>query len=107
MIQVRDRLVQPGVPPERGTSFIRPGSLEARLKFARAMLISLALLASSQYVLGQTKSPTPLPTPPPLPSEQEVDPGDVISVNTTEVSLPVTVRDRAGLLVNNLTAKDF
>jgi VWFA-related protein len=36
-----------------------------------------------------------------------VDPEDVISVNTTEVSLPVTVRDSAGLLVNNLTRKDF
>jgi hypothetical protein len=31
----------------------------------------------------------------------------VISVNTTELLLPVTARDRAGLLVSNLTRKDF
>lgn len=86
------------------------GSLHARSEFVRALFISIALLAFAVSVSGQSKSPTPLPTPPPpLPTkeEQEVDPGDVISVNTTEVSLPVTVRDRAGLLVNNLTAKDF
>src|SRR4030095_3202564 len=32
---------------------------------------------------------------------------DVISVNTTEVLLPVTVRDGAGLLVTNLRREDF
>lgn len=51
-----------------------------------------------------------LPPPPPRPSqqaEQEVDPNDVISVNTTEILLPVTVRDGSGVLVGNLTRKDF
>src|SRR6185436_14243067 len=48
---------------------------------------------------------TPTATPPP--AEQEIDPDDVISVSTTEVLLPVTVRDRAGRLVTNLTRKDF
>lgn len=38
---------------------------------------------------------------------QEVDAEDVISVDTTEVLLPVTVRDRTGLLVTDLTKKDF
>ena len=38
---------------------------------------------------------------------QEIDPDDVISVNTTEMLLPVTVRDRSGRLVSNLTRKDF
>jgi VWFA-related protein len=37
----------------------------------------------------------------------EVGPGERISVNTTEVMLPVTVRDAAGRLVTNLTRKDF
>lgn len=38
---------------------------------------------------------------------QEVDEGDVISVRTTEVLLPVTVRDRGGNLVTTLTRNDF
>ncbi|HJY29029.1 MAG TPA: VWA domain-containing protein [Pyrinomonadaceae bacterium] len=65
-------------------------------------------------------SPTPTPSavdalgaPPPVPTlkqkreEQEVTPGDVISVNTTEVMIPVTVRDSNGRLVNDLTRSDF
>ena len=65
-------------------------------------------------------SPTPTPSavdqlgaPPPAPTlrqkreEQEVTPGDVISVNTTEVMIPVTVRDGSGRLVNELTRNDF
>ena len=69
----------------------------------RAILLSFYLLVFSPYVLAQLRSPTPTPKQ----DEQEVDPDDVISVNTTEVSLPVSVRDGAGLLVNNLTQKDF
>ena len=62
-------------------------------------------------------SPTPGPfdalgAPPPVPrlkqqKEQEVTPGDVISVNTTEVMIPVTVRDASGRLVSELTRDDF
>jgi len=65
-------------------------------------------------------APTPTPSavdalgaPPPVPTlrqkreEQEVTPGDVISVNTTEVMIPVTVRDSNGRLVNDLTRNDF
>jgi VWFA-related protein len=75
-------------------------------------LITITLTCFSVFVLAisisaQSKNPTPLPTPPPTEDEQEVDPDDVISVNTTEVTLPVTVRDRSGALVNNLTRKDF
>jgi Ca-activated chloride channel homolog len=51
-------------------------------------------------------------TPPPVPSlkkepEQEVSPGDVVSVDTTEVMFPVTVRGANGELINNLTRTDF
>jgi Ca-activated chloride channel family protein len=46
----------------------------------------------------------PRPTPKVV---QEVDAGDVISVNTTEVMLPVTVRDSGGQFVQQLTRKDF
>lgn len=50
--------------------------------------------------------------PPAIPSlkkppEQEVSPGDVVSVDTTEVMFPVTVRDSNGQFVNNLTRGDF
>jgi Ca-activated chloride channel family protein len=50
--------------------------------------------------------------PPPVPKlkkppEQEVSPGDVVSVDTTEVMFPVTVRDSNGRLVNDLTRNDF
>ncbi len=63
--------------------------------------------------------PTPTPSalealgpPPPIPKlarkpQQEVSPGDVISVSTTEVMLPVTVRDATGRLVSELTRNDF
>jgi Ca-activated chloride channel homolog len=64
--------------------------------------------------------PTPTPSrvqslgePPPVPrlkpkkSVQEVSPGDVISVNTSEIMLPVTVRDSNGRLVNDLKREDF
>ena len=70
-------------------------------KIAVTMLL---LVGSSSGVLAQ--SATPFPTPPP-PNAQEIDPEDVISVNTTEILLPVTVRSAAGLLVSNLTRKDF
>ena len=63
--------------------------------------------------------PTPMPSaldslgaPPAVPTlkrppDQEVNPGDVISVVTSEVLLPVTVRDSNGRLVNDLTRNDF
>ena len=50
--------------------------------------------------------------PPPVPSlkkppEPEINPGDVVSVDTTEVMFPVTVRDDQGRLVNDLKVNDF
>src|SRR5258705_568824 len=64
-------------------------------------------------------SPTPTPSaleslgaPPPVPTlkkqpEQEVSAGDIVSVDTTEVMFPVTVRDSNGRLVSDLTRNDF
>ena len=63
-------------------------------------------------------SPTPTPTalellgpPPPAPTlkqrEPEVGQGETISVETTEVMLPVTVRDSNGRLVKDLSRNDF
>jgi len=94
-----------------------------------ALLVSAALLFSvaSAQRKGQrrtTSNPQPTATPkpksaleslgppPPVPTlkkqpEQEVSPGDVVSVDTTEVMFPVTVRDSNGRLVNNLARTDF
>jgi len=50
----------------------------------------------------------PIPKLKPTPERSEdVNPGEVISVETTEVLLPVTVRDSQGRLVTNLTRNDF
>jgi len=56
--------------------------------------------------LGEPPPPLPLPSPSPAPSE-EITPGDVISVTTSEVMLPVTVRDAEGRLAGDLTRRDF
>lgn len=69
------------------------------------VLLLFLLIALSPSISAQSTSPTP--TPSPKPEEQEIDPEDVISVNTSEVLLPVTVRDSTGVLVSNLTRKDF
>lgn len=73
--------------------------------FGFALLLVFVGL-SAAHTAAQSKSPTLNPTPP-KEADQEIDPDDVISVNTTEVLLPVTVRNAAGLLVGNLTRKDF
>lgn len=92
-----------------------------------ALFVSAALLfsvASAQRRGQQRTKPQPKPTPqpktaletmgapPPVPSlkkppEQEVSAGDVVSVDTTEVMFPVTVRDSNGRLVSDLTRTDF
>lgn len=106
-----------------------------KTRFSLLVLVSLALFLSLtsfdvQIVDAQRKrstpqraaqsKPTPKPrtaleemgAPPPLhklkkPPEQEVSPGDVVSVDTTEVMFPVTVRNASGQLINDLTRNDF
>jgi len=75
--------------------------------------IALALPLLLVFVSGlqtsasaQSKPPTPSSTPP-QPEPPDLGQDDVISVNTTEILLPVTVRDPSGVLVGNLTRKDF
>ncbi|HEY8185516.1 MAG TPA: VWA domain-containing protein [Pyrinomonadaceae bacterium] len=85
---------------------MRPSSVIVRFLLTQpAVLLFVLLSFLSAGVSAQSKLPTP--TPPPQQEEQEIDPDDVISVNTTEVLLPVTVRDKGGVLVSNLTRKDF
>lgn len=69
--------------------------------------------------VAATPSPTParslldlLGDPPPLlpravKSEPDFNPGDIIKVETTEVMLPVSVRDANGALISNLTRDEF
>lgn len=63
-----------------------------------------ALLVFLTIISVSAQSPALKPTPTP---DQEIDPDEVISVNTTEILLPVTVRDRTGALVSDLSRKDF
>jgi len=105
------------------------------LFLALAILLPLTYTHNSLQAGAQTKSrkmsrpaqskkvsPSPSPTPswldrlgeppppPPRPAEkveQQISPGDVISVETTEVMLPVTVRDSNGRLIAGLTRDDF
>lgn len=72
------------------------------LKLAFCLLI--CLLASSQPIYGQNAAPVPTP---PVKQDDQIDPDDVISVNTSEVLLPVTVRDGSGQIVTSLGRKDF
>ena len=53
--------------------------------------------------LGEPPPPNPLPPK----KEEQINPGDVISVETTEIMLPVTVRDANGRLVSQLKREDF
>ena len=77
--------------------------------FCVGVIFSIALVLSlpGHAFRAGAQNPKPEATPPAKSGGQEVDPDDVISVDTTEVLLPVTVRDNEGQLVNNLTRQDF
>src|SRR5262245_64422715 len=109
----------------------RPSRDKQRLPFLKYCIFGLFVLAvcygfalapttSGQKRKSEPKaksSPTPesdlerLGAPPPAPvlqkREQDVGPSEVISVETTEVMLPVTVRDGNGHLVSDLKREDF
>ncbi len=81
--------------------------LPAKTFVCLSLLVLLFIFTSTAFlVTAQSRNP-PTPTPTPPGDEQEIDPNDVISVSTTEVLLPVTVRDHSGRLVTDLTRKDF
>jgi Ca-activated chloride channel homolog len=65
--------------------------------------ITICLCLSCDRSQAQDAKPRPSPTP----QAVEIDPDDIIKVDTAEVLLPVTVRDRNGKLVEGLTRKDF
>ncbi len=83
-----------------------PSRLSFRLLLPLLLLPFAFLLLPSASAFAQNNQPKNV-TPASNAEEQEVDDDDVISVSTTEVLLPVTVRDAGGKLVNDLTRKDF
>src|SRR4051812_11580613 len=79
----------------------------SRRKFHRPALLALILiLLVSPQLLSQEKREANA-QPSSAAEEQDIDEGDVVSVSTSEVLLPVTVRDQNGRLVPTLTRKDF
>jgi Ca-activated chloride channel family protein len=109
--------------------------LTMKKSFALLTLLSLFLVSTispfaqtRQRRVGDTvgtQSPGPAPRPPVLsgsnypnnqkptqqpeakPTPEEVDAGDIIKVNTTLVTIPVSVMDRDGRYVPNLRKEDF
>jgi len=79
-------------------------SSAAKLLLFFLLLITAASVLSTSSAQNPKTSQSPSPSPSP---EEEIDPADVISVNTAEVLLPVTVRDTSGQIVKGLTRADF
>lgn len=73
------------------------------------LLVFSTLLPHGPIAPASGQDQRELPPPPPFPKsvQQQIGPDDVISVDTAEVLLPVTVRDQNGRLVTNLTKSDF
>ncbi len=76
------------------------------IRFGRSLSTSMCLTAFLT-VLFFVGFKTASAQQPAQQSAQDIDAGDVISFRTTEVLLPVTVRDRDGKLVTTLTRSDF
>src|SRR5438128_7929008 len=83
---------------------LRPLTIFAALSFPIATIFGWSIAIDKQAVFAQEPKPA---RPTQSKQGEDIDADDVISVNTTEVLLPVTVRDRQGQLVSNLTRKDF
>src|SRR4029450_7316950 len=95
----------------RSMADAKSGSLRLRVLCCfvcnSCLLITLLFFLPSIGSPVAAQTPKPSPTPQIKPEDQEIDPEDVISVNTTEVLLPVTVRDASGRLITDLLRKDF
>lgn len=86
------------------------------LRFLLPVAVFLLIMLFLPHVSAQQDGNFGLPPPPPLKpkptptpriEDQELNEGDTISVSTTEVLLPVTVRDSSGRLVLGLKREDF
>ncbi len=85
-------------------SLTAPFALKLKLALCLTVCFAIAGFSSAN---AQDAEATPPPIPKLKQKEQVIDPDDVISVTTTEVLLPVTVRDHTGQLVPGLTRTNF
>ena len=83
----------------------RSRSLEQRLSSCLSLLLLFLILSAPSVQAQSNKQPSASPST--TPGGEEIDEGDVISVSTSEVMLPVTVRDASGQLVTTLTRSNF
>jgi VWFA-related protein len=97
------QLVMPGIAQNRSRKPRKPVSSQSQKPAAKP---APSPTPSIFDLLGEPPPSVPRPTPVPTP-EQDINPGDVISIETTEVMLPVSVRDANGRLVTQLTRDDF
>jgi Ca-activated chloride channel family protein len=102
-------LTAPRMPGSLIASAQRAGQRQTRSASQRSKTTPKPTPTRSEFdSLGDPPPPPRLATPKPTPKpEPEVNPGDVISVDTTEVMLPVSVRDANGRFASNLARQDF
>ncbi|MFN2511194.1 MAG: VWA domain-containing protein, partial [Pyrinomonadaceae bacterium] len=103
-------LTAPRVPNSLIASAQRAGQKQTRSASQRAKTAPpKPTPPRSEYdALGEPPPPLRLATPKPTPkAEPEINPGDIISVDTTEVMLPVSVRDANGRFASQMTRQDF
>ena len=94
------QLIVPGIAQNRSRKPRKPAPSQSKHPPATP---SPSPARSVFDLLGE---PPPLPSPTPA-QVQDINPGDVISIETTEVMIPVSVRDASGRLVTHLTRDDF
>jgi VWFA-related protein len=102
--------------PLPNTKMMKSRKCYRRVRYSFLLTTIFCLLIFLPHALAQQDGNFGLPPPPPLKpkptptpriEEQELSEGDTISVSTTEVLLPVTVRDASGKLVTDLKREDF
>jgi len=84
------------------------------LSFGTGLLACVLLVAAVSSLTAQQQRRPPKSSDPSLPSPtqqqpsaQEIDQDEVVTVETSEILLPVTVRDAQGRLVTTLRREDF
>ncbi|MGH9961883.1 MAG: VWA domain-containing protein, partial [Pyrinomonadaceae bacterium] len=90
-----------------GTAGVSPAVSAKREQSPLKLTLYLLILLTGSSLSTFAQSESLPPPPPQVKPNDQVDPEDVISVNTTEVLLPVTVRDVNGQIVTSLGRKDF
>lgn len=87
---------------DRDRTVVRRSTAVA-IRLAMMFLLGVIAVTANADANAQTSSAQT----PSSASQQDIDDGEVISFRTTEVLLPVTVRDRDGKLITTLTRKEF